>query len=156
MTFKIKQTEDLHFDNSGLIYEFPLWHDMLSTICTVISHMPVCILLYFYFPGQRLIVQASNTNKTKTAVRNKQLFIFSQLIGGECFPSPFNFLPYLCLLACQCWLSNKLMVCLITLWDIWQCTEGGPSKMLLWALKKMDHTNRSSSSQNGYVTWMYW
>lgn len=108
----------------------------IRCLCVCIQRS-ICI--YIYLEWDWLCkVQASNTNKTKTAVRNTQFYLFSQFICEECFPLPFSVLHCSRSLACQCWLNNKLMVCLLTLWDMWRCTEGDPTQMRMWALKKID------------------
>lgn len=125
-----------------------LWCDRLSTICAVINHgsLSVCVqrsifISIFPFP-----------------LRDRHRHVSSQFISGECFLLPFNILHCSRSLACQCRLSNKLMVCLITLWDIWGRTEGGPPQRRLWALNKMDRTNRYRSAERnvlyGYAPWM--
>lgn len=141
VTFKIKQTGDLHFDHIYLIYEFPLWCDRLRTVGAAINQMSVCVCVQGSFLFSIHLagdwsgnVKASNANQTKTAVGNRQFYLFSQFISGKCFPLSFNISHCSCSFACKCWLSNKLMVCLITLLGIWQCIEGGPPEMLL----KMD------------------
>ena len=139
-----------------------LWCDRLSTICAVINHgsLSVCvqrsIFISIYLDWSWF--GAGKANGTQAALRDRHRHDSSQFIGGECFLLPFNILHCSRSLACQCRLSNKLMVCLITLGDIWRRTEGGRPQRLLWALKKMDHTNRYSSAERnvlyGYAPWM--
>lgn len=165
LTFKVKQTADLHFDHSGLIYEFisVVWQVKYYMCCNQ-SRLPLCLCtkihLHFHLSRLKLILWRSSrqSKPNPAALRDRHRHVSSQFIGGECFLLPFNILHCSRSLACQCRLSNKLMVCLITLWDIWGRTEGGPPQRRLWALNKMDRTNRYRSAERnvlyGYAPWM--
>lgn len=118
---KAQKIEDVLFDHICLIYEFPLWCDRLSAVCGLINQMSSFPLSW---TKSNVVIFKS---ATLTKVRNKQVHVFTQFFSRKRFPLPLNYLHCPCLLANQSWLSNKLMVCLVTLWHTWQCIEGGRS-----------------------------
>lgn len=114
VTFTIQQAEDLHFDHICLIYEFSLWCDRLSTICAQsITCLFVCSKIFF--KTNMIPFKLATQTQQKTLVRNRLSYFLFYFISSK--RSPLLFSTSVCLrsLACQCWLSNKLMVHLVTL-----------------------------------------
>ena len=121
----------LHFDtNSPYLWVSPAM-GQVKCACVVQSktstHPASCP-----FSSPEPVLLTSNTTGVKHRFQeHRDSILSSPFSGEELFPLPFNFSHCSCSLACQCWLSNKLMVCLITSWDIRRCADG-PSSGAAW------------------------
>lgn len=72
VTFKVKPTEDVHFDHINLIYEPPGLFDRLRTLGAAINQMSACVSrdhFPFTYENGMVTLKPAALNKTATAAR---------------------------------------------------------------------------------------
>ena len=103
LAFKVKQTADLHFDHSGLIYEFisVVWQVKYYMCCNQ-SWLPLCLCtkihLHFHLSRLKLIRCRQSKRNTSSAQRQTQTWFLS-VYRWRMFPAP---LQYFALLTLTC------------------------------------------------------